>query len=264
MAVNSEAIHGCNASPLPPQSWGAVTSKGKSLYLLVFDWPTEFLEVGGLLSTPTSATLLTPQGKIQLESKRINEKDVMIVLPPDPANSAASVIRLEFDEIPIGANVRLLSSQHDNQLLAFDAELRRGDKVGMRAAGFGYRDGKRDNYAVYRWKDTDQWMNWEVRVNEPTRFDVSLRYGICKGGKYELSIGDWKVEQTAATCEGAIPWITKPHIDELGHLLLSAGVHKIELRLTQTNSDEDETLRPLALWLKPSAGEVEIELQTDL
>jgi alpha-L-fucosidase len=257
MAINSEAIHGCNASPLPAQPWGAITSKDHVLYLHVFDWPKHPLLVGGLLTDPFKATLLTAGGDVPLTVKRFSATDVEIALPAKSARIANSVVRLEFDQEPKGGTIPLLDGYGLNRILAFDAVLHRGDQTGMENTGFGYRDGKRDNYAVYRWTQTEQWMGWEVRVNEPTRFEVSLRYGVGKGGEYELRIGDWKVGQTAAICKGAVPWIAKPHVDELGDLLLPAGVHQIELRLTKTNSDKDEALRPLELRLKPSGPTAE-------
>ncbi len=261
MAINSESIHGCNASPLPPQSWGAITSKDKVLYLHVFDWSNQPLTVGGLLTDPLKATLLTAKGDVPLTVQRTTSQDVEISQPNPSVKSSNCVVRLEFSEVPEGETIPLLDHLGDNRILAFDATLHLGEKTGMRATGFGYRDGKRDNYAVYRWKKTGQWMSWEVRVNEATRFDIALRYGICKGGEYELRCGDWNVVRTAPSCEGSIPWIATPQIDELGSLLLPAGVHQIELRAISIN--EDELIRPLELWVNPSASESKKELKKE-
>ena len=51
MAVNGETIHGTTRTPLDRQAWGDSTLKGDTLYLHVFEWPTDGrLVVGGLQS----------------------------------------------------------------------------------------------------------------------------------------------------------------------------------------------------------------------
>ena len=69
--TNGESIYGCGLTPLPIQPWGTSTRKDNALYLHVFDWPTDReLIVGGLRSKPTSAELLTADGKVKLEFER--------------------------------------------------------------------------------------------------------------------------------------------------------------------------------------------------
>ena len=47
--VNGESIRGTTRTPLPVQAWGESTRKGNTLYLHVFDWPSDGkLVVGGL------------------------------------------------------------------------------------------------------------------------------------------------------------------------------------------------------------------------
>ena len=250
MNMCAEAIHGCGACDLPVQDWGVVTAKDKSLYLHVFDWPTAPLGVGGLRSDPVKASLLTPEGLVPLKWKRITAQDLAITLPAKAVNRAASVIKLEFEQKPSCGGVRLLSDSNRNQLLAFDAELHRDGN--NETTGFGYGDGKKNNYVVKNWKHTSQWMSWEVRLNTATSFDTSLRYGICKGGTYELSCGDWKQAcEAKVSPKKDIPGIAKAGLDPIGRLELPAGVHRISLRLTKTNPKGEEALRPLELWLKP-------------
>ena len=249
MSIFSESIHGCNASPLPPQSWGVVTSKAHSLYLHVFDWPKQPLVVGGLRSNPHKAWLITPNGRVPLESQRINELDLAVTLPPNPSNPTDSVLLLEFDNAPMGGGIRLVN--HDsptNQLLTFDAERHRGDAMGA-DSGLGYGDGKQSNYCVNNWISEDQWISWDVRLEEPARFSVSLHYGICKGGDYEVRCEAWKSGKSAPAIDGSVPFITSAQVDQLGALSLSKGIHRIELHVTKGN--KAEVFRPLELWLTP-------------
>ncbi|NBZ95622.1 MAG: alpha-L-fucosidase [Proteobacteria bacterium] len=250
MTVYGDSIHGCNASPLPPQPWGVVTSKASSLFLHVFDWTSPTLVVGGLDSEPLKAFLITSGAPVPLHFKRLNQHDLAIMLPPKAPNATDSVIRLEFANPPKASGVRLLSNRTKiNQLLAFDAERHQGEKTGTDSR-LGYRDGKLNNYCVDNWTTPEQWLSWDVRVSEPVKFDVSLNYGKGLGGEYELSCGDWKSSKKAAEVAPPVPSIASPQVDQLGTLTLEPGVHRIELRVTKANG-KGEIFRPLELWLTP-------------
>src|SRR5206468_250867 len=63
MGVNGEAIYGTAAGPFGTLPWGRCTAKiaggNTTLYLMVFDWPTDGkLLVEGLATDPDSASLL--------------------------------------------------------------------------------------------------------------------------------------------------------------------------------------------------------------
>ena len=249
MSVNGESIHGASASPLPPQPWGVVTSKAKTLYLHVIDWTTPSLAVGGLHSNPVKAYLITPNGREPVKTERLNAQDLIVHLPGTAPEQADSVIALEFDTLPQCGGVRLLSGRtRTNQLLAFDAERHRGDLTGA-ATGLGYRDGKLKNYCVDQWTSTEQWLSWEVRVNEPARFDVSLNYGLGAGGNFEIRCGAWKAAGTATSSGVANAWIADTKVEPLGALSLPAGTHRMELHVIRANGGE--VFRPLELWLTP-------------
>jgi alpha-L-fucosidase len=96
MKVNQEAIYATKASPIAPFSWGRCTSKeGKNkttLYLTVFDWPTD-----GKLYIPTlkneiiSAKLLVA-GNVKVKS---GNDGITISVPDKAPDSIASVIKIE-------------------------------------------------------------------------------------------------------------------------------------------------------------------------
>jgi alpha-L-fucosidase len=250
MAVNGEAIHGAGAAPLPPQPWGVVTAKGKTLYAHIFDWSSQSLVVGGLQSTPSRAYLLKPEGTVPISFHRLNDLDLAVALPVTPVSPAASVVVLEFDDIPRGTGVRLLNDDvKTNQLLAFDAKIHDNSELGDGVVKLGYGDGKLNNYCVNNWVRNDQWISWEVRINQAASFDVSLHYGIGKGGDYEVRCGNWSSAQVAPGVEGKVPWIATPRTDSLGRLTLPAGIQTIELRVTRVN--DGEVFRPFDLFLTP-------------
>jgi alpha-L-fucosidase len=97
MKINSEAIYATKASPLQPLDWGRCTRKetadGTTLYLSVFNWPTDAkLTVPGLTNQVVSSKLLS-NGEV-LQTERTNE-GLVIKLPTKAPNAIASVIKVE-------------------------------------------------------------------------------------------------------------------------------------------------------------------------
>ncbi|HSH93848.1 MAG TPA: alpha-L-fucosidase, partial [Roseimicrobium sp.] len=245
MSINSESIYGCGAAPLPTQAWGVVTAKKTTLYLHVLNWPAGPLVVGGLESTPRSAHMLTATGEIPVTYQRVNQQDLAFTLPAKPPSASPAVIRLEFDTAPQGGGVRLIDTiVATNQILAFDAELH--------GQHFSFGDGKQDNYTVYNWTSTDQFLTWQVRLNQPARFDVALHYGTVNGGDYTIEVSDWRATRTAPPYVGAPPRIYPTQTDSLGTVSLPAGIHTITLRANKI-SGKGEFIRPLELFLKSAS-----------
>lgn len=98
MKVNNEAIYGTVAGPFQRQPWGRATRRdhadGTTLYLHVFDWPTDGrLRVLGLRSLPASARLLA--NGTTLTATRDGD-DLLIKLPASATDAVSSVIKLEI------------------------------------------------------------------------------------------------------------------------------------------------------------------------
>ena len=76
MAVNSEAIHGASPSPFPYEmQWGRTTTKGNMLYLMFFDWDSDF-RLSGLRNQVKRAYLLAdPDTDIAFEQSHDAETD---------------------------------------------------------------------------------------------------------------------------------------------------------------------------------------------
>ena len=98
MAVNGESIYGTSTSPIGTPDWGRVTQnvKKKTLYLHVFDWPTDGkLTVGGIQDKAFTATLL--DGGAEVPVAQIGAATIL-TLPSNPPDSMVSVIRLQEAE----------------------------------------------------------------------------------------------------------------------------------------------------------------------
>ncbi|GAB3851565.1 hypothetical protein GCM10028822_18360 [Hymenobacter terrigena] len=241
MARNSESIYGTHASPLALQSWGVSTQKGNKLYLHVFNWPSNGkLVVGGLKGTITKAYLLADAGKKSLPVKPENAADLAVQLPrqaPDPVNT---VVVLETSGALTTDPVRLLATAGPaNRLLAFDAA--------QHGKGLRYGDGKANRYYVEGWKSPDQWLSWNVRVNEPVTYQLALKCASAAqtGGTYQVSLGDFSQQFTTP----AAPATEAVTTQNLGTVKLVPG--RYELKLTAVNITQGELMKPLEIELIP-------------
>jgi alpha-L-fucosidase len=107
MEVNSESIYGTQASPFPKLAWGRCTQKkndsGTTLYLHVFEWPTDGkLLVPGLENEVKAAALLANNEK--LEFKKTPE-GVELQVPEKALDPNATVIKLEIAGEPKVAEI---------------------------------------------------------------------------------------------------------------------------------------------------------------
>lgn len=169
MAVNGESIYGTKRSPLAIQNWGVCTQKADKLYLHVFNWPSDGkLMVGGLKSEVKKAYLLADKTKKALKIKRTNPLDLSLQLPLNAPDSVSSIVVLETVVPVVADSVRLLSPLSPNRLLAFDAQL-----IGN---GFSFADGKTNNFIVQNWTQNSQKVSWNLRLNQPMAFKVTLKY----------------------------------------------------------------------------------------
>jgi len=98
MKVNGEAIYGTRANPLPPLPWGRCTMKenrdGTTLYLSVFEWPSDrMLLIPNLKNAVIASTLLANGERLNVLS---TNEGLTIHLPPAAPDSIASVIKIEL------------------------------------------------------------------------------------------------------------------------------------------------------------------------
>ncbi|HEY5774251.1 MAG TPA: alpha-L-fucosidase, partial [Chitinophagaceae bacterium] len=169
MQKYGESIYGTGASPLPVQSWGVSTLKENKLYLHVFNWPVDGkLYVGGLISTPKKAYLLTDTSKTY-SLKSGSSADFFIVVPGKAPDSINSVVVLEWEGKLVTQPSRLLAPNSTlDRLLAFDAQ--------QNGKGFGYGDGKTNRYYVEGWKSKEQSLRWQFNTIRPGKYKIRIKY----------------------------------------------------------------------------------------
>ena len=201
MRVNGESIHRTTRTPLDRQAWGDSTVRRNLLYLHVFDWPSDGqLIVGGLLSDPDSATLLADPDQKPLRARRLNEHDVVIQVPKEPLDKTNTVIALKLygDSVKAKPGRLLATNVATNRLLAFDAT--------AAGANIRYGDGKAARYYVAGLESPRDSLTWPVRLNDPAKFDVTLRYSTSSAkqtGLYKLRVDQKILEATVKPTESA-------------------------------------------------------------
>ncbi len=112
MKVNGESIYGTTASQFENLAWGRSTTKGRKLYLHVFEWPEDGkLVVPGLVSRPEKATLLAdPKKELEWDYQAGTS---VIFLPDRPSDPYVSVIAVEFSEDPEVARSPKIEAESD-------------------------------------------------------------------------------------------------------------------------------------------------------
>ncbi len=99
MRTNSESIYGTSASLFPSLPWGRSTTKGRTLYLHVFDWPTDGkLLLPGLKTKVAGARLLGTDVSPKTE---MTAEGTAVALPAGAPDPIASVVALELAGDPV-------------------------------------------------------------------------------------------------------------------------------------------------------------------
>ena len=242
MKVNGESIYGTKSNPLSVQSWGEITRKENVLYLHVFQWPkNKTLIIGGLSTNIKNAYLLSDMKHKSLATKCINKTDVAISLDGITPDSANTVIKLECDSIQCVNAVRLLSVTDNNTLLVFDAS--------TPGKGFSYGDGKQNANFVTNWKSPDQYLQWNVRLNEKANYNLALQYNTAE--KTDSGIVSLLIDGLSYS----LPYSSTPNKNTIKSLnipsiTLSEGNHTIELKLENYNGKQ--AMQPMQLLLIPT------------
>ena len=92
MDVNSESIYGTTASPIEAPAWGRITKKGNTLYLHVFEWPSDGkLDVSEIGGKVLNASLLADSSELDIVD------DTSITLPAAAPDEICSVVKVEME-----------------------------------------------------------------------------------------------------------------------------------------------------------------------
>ncbi len=187
MSQNSKAIYATSASPFKKLSWGrctkVVNKSGATLYLHVFDWPTDGkLVVPGLKNNVSGATLLASGGKLGV---RNTSDGVVIDVPGAAPDKVSSTIVLKVNG-PLIVEEPLISQNADGSLKlnAGDAVLHGGD---IQTEGSG------DKTNIGFWTNPADWVEWQLKGLRPGKYSVSFDLAAPTTTELELSVDGKKL-----------------------------------------------------------------------
>ena len=244
LEINGSSIYGTERTPLPVQPWGESSRKGNKIYLHVFDWPRDGkLIVGGLKNEIANVYLLADPRKRPLRTRRFNDSDVTIRVPPTTADKADTVVVLEVQGDMNANPVRLLAGRNQpNVLRSFDGELH--------GTGLRFGDGKAARAYVFEWRDPKEWIGWQVRANETAEYEISVKYATGSKenvGSYAVSIGPHTLRKSI------VPTANENESSTviLGRIKLAPGKHDISVKPIEIKGGElmrlfHVTLTPVA------------------
>jgi alpha-L-fucosidase len=190
MRVNSIGIYDTSASPFKKIAWGRCTTKsnGKNttLYLHVWDWPTDGkLVVPGLKNSVKSATLLATGEKL---STSATDDGVVITVPTTVPDAISSTIVLKIKGTPeVEATLLKQAADGSITLPAADADL---------SGGLQYESGNGKDNIGY-WTDPGDYASWTFKVNQPGKFQATVVTAAVGQSNYQILIGDQKISGVA-------------------------------------------------------------------
>lgn len=171
MKVNGESIYATTASPFHRLPWGRCTKKvrenGATLYLHVFDWPTDGrLRMPGLKNTVSKARLLADGKTLPVKS---TENGITIELPDKPIDPIDTVVVVDLDgELEVEAITINQNAEGHLHLPAAMADIHNAPYA-MQAR----LEGSGDNANIGYWTSPQAWAEWLFHVRQPGTFKVS-------------------------------------------------------------------------------------------
>lgn len=164
---NSDSVYGAGPSPYPYQlPWGIITTKPRTLYLHVFDWPKDKLVLYGLKNKVRRAYFLAGKKKLkytQTDNASLDHHELTIQLPSTAPDNSDSVIALELDS-DVSVDPSLMQQPDDSVTLpAFLSNVHKAGDAGLRFDSRGVAE---------RWTNKDEWVDWNFKIERPGVFDV--------------------------------------------------------------------------------------------
>ncbi|QDT00890.1 alpha-L-fucosidase [Adhaeretor mobilis] len=183
MKLNGSAIYGTTASPFAKLQWGRCTKKttenGGTLYIHVFDWPSDQkLVIPGLRNEVTAARLLATGAEL---STKATEGDVVVTVPQNAPDAIASVVELKFTG-PLNVVPHLPGTLPDGSIVldAVWADIHNTIRSHARL------EEKGNSAKITDWNKVKSWLSWDFRAAKAGTYDVMAE--IEGGGKSKLSL----------------------------------------------------------------------------
>lgn len=211
MKTNSRAVYGTSAGPIGRVPWGRCTADGDTLYLMVFDWPSNGeLLVPRLKNKPKRASLMA--GGARLTARR-TDGGMVISLPSAAPDADASVIVLELDGPPLAEPIFIGPGPDGVFTLdstEADTTARLEEHAGLHNIGY--------------WTSAEQRASWQVSFPAPGAFKVRCLIACQPGEEGDAFTVSCQGRSVTATVPATAGWRDYTWV-ECGTLSIpSAGV----------------------------------------
>lgn len=197
LEVNGEAIYGTTASPFPHLPFfGRTTVKGSTLYVHIFDWPSNRrIELPGLTTRILTARVLgDPTAPLAITQRK---STAVIHLSEKPPHPAASVVAVELQGPPnVEPFVIRPDADGEIRLPATFAEIRA--QLGQRAR---FASANEKVY-VGNWTNANDTVCWRFEADKPGPYEVRLSYNAeptSEGATFEAAVIPDEAARAAAT-----------------------------------------------------------------
>ncbi len=230
LSVNGEAIYGTRKGVLKHLRWGRSTTRGNTIYLHVFNWPTDgMLQVQGLMTPVKKAYLLHDPERKPLNCTSERGGGLTIDLTGRRPFPYASCIALAFQAKPV-VNNRIFPDQRGRIILEPGrADLTGGlqvESADQIVEGGGKTAPGRN---IGFWTNKNAAARWEIQPAPHRNYEVTIEWACApghEGGAYTFSIAGTTLRGKVATHTSA--WQVY-HTKVLGRVRTSA-----ETKLTAT------------------------------
>jgi alpha-L-fucosidase len=194
MQTNGEAIYATTASPFPKQlPWGrctkSVSGDVTTLYLHVFDWPTNGeLLVPGLKSKAEKAWLLADAQKSSLTTE-MSDDGLIARVPKSAPDAISSTVAVQINGALNIEPIAIAQARDGSfSLLASDARLH--------GSTFKYEvGGPLDDIGF--WTNPNDWADWEIKVSTPGRFKVVALIAAPVTNSFDIAVGKESIQCSA-------------------------------------------------------------------
>ena len=234
MKVNGASIYGTSASPFKKIEWGKATRKGNTLYLHVFNWPSDGTLLVPMTGKVTSAHLLCAPEKALTTTA--SAEGVRIALPataPDKHDSVV-VVEVSGEVQPIASSIRQ-AADGSITLKAQEADLAGGLQLEQDPPNIGF------------WTSAEGTASWTIDVDSSDTFKVTLVYALSpgNGGEYRLSLGVQAITGSLAVTKG---WQDFTKV-EVGEIAAARGRAVLTIKPTKAPTGGLMNLRSVTLTL---------------
>ena len=222
MKVNGEAIYSTSASPFKKLAWGRCTRKDRkgsptTLYLHVFDWPSDGrLVVPGLKNPVTAARMLGAKATLKAET---TAEGVVIRVPGNAPDLISSTLVVQVHG-PLVIEHPVLAQAADGSLTL------RASEAETHGSQLQYESGQGKDNLGY-WMDPAEWAEWKFQIGAPGTFAVTADIAAAGSGWFEIGVGNEKLKGVAPNTGSYTSFRTV----ELGSIKIpAAGLTSLQVR----------------------------------